>query len=204
MNKQVSLKVIPLGPEMTGWNLSRGNHRGAHSWLHDITHRNQREQDSKLCRKKNPWFCLSAYRSAVCFLNDEKREKKRKIEKKKLWKIWSWYFALLGKSFCIYQSWQGNKMPEILSVCCAWRQIIAEAIVPHAANKNTVVHKLKSYEKRRVQQLTSILLLLSFVCTSWPYWRAYQELVLHRHHVYCQGISTKWQITAFGVQGAEK
>lgn len=133
-----------------------------------------------------------------------KKRKKKKNWKKKLWKIWSWYFALLGKSFCIYQSWQGNKMPEILSVCCAWRQIIAEAIVPHAANKNTVVHKLKSYEKRRVQQLTSILLLLSFVCTSWPYWRAYQELVLHRHHVYCQGISTKWQITAFGVQGAEK
>lgn len=149
------------------------------------------------------FVCLQKY-SLLSKWQKKKKRNREKKKKEKLWKIWSWYFALLGKSFRIYQSWQGNKMPEILSVCCAWRRIIAEAMVPHAANKNTVVHKIKSYEKRGVQCLTSILLLLSFVCTSWPYWRAYQELVPHRHHVCCQGISNKWQITAFGVQRAEK
>lgn len=200
MKKQVSLKVIPLGPEMTGWNMSRGNHRETQQ-LGSMTSLAGIKGNQPLSyAEKNPWFCLSAYRSTVCFLD----EKKKRRKKNKPWKIWCWYFALLGKSFCIYQSWQGNKMPEILSVCCAWRRIIAEAIVPHAANKNTAVHELKSYEKRGVQWLTSILLLLSFVCMSWPYWRAYQELVPHRYHVYCQGIANKWQITAFRIQRAEK
>jgi len=54
-------------------------------------------------------------------------------------------------------------MPEILSVCCACRQIIVEARVPRASNKNTVVHNLKSYGEKTMQWLTSLLLLLSFV-----------------------------------------
>lgn len=138
--KQASLKLIPLGPGMIGWNMSKGNHRrNTTAGLHDITCRNQRKWAYKLCRK-NLFFCLSGYKVTVCFLNDNNNNK--------LWKIWAWYFALLGKSFCIYWSWQGNKMPEIFSVCCAWRQIIAEEIVPHASNKNTVVHNLKSYEKK--------------------------------------------------------
>lgn len=54
-------------------------------------------------------------------------------------------------------------MPEILSVCCACRQIIVEARVPRPSNKNTVVHNLKSYGEKTMQWLTSLLLLLSFV-----------------------------------------
>lgn len=139
---QVSLKVIPLGPEMTGWNMSKGNHRrNTTAGLHDITCRNQRKWAYKLCRK-NWLFFLSTHKVTVWFLNEKKKPNP-------LWKIWSLYIALLGKSFRIYWSWQGNKMPEILSVCCAWRQIIAKAIAPHAPNKNTVVHNLKSYGKKR-------------------------------------------------------
>lgn len=54
-------------------------------------------------------------------------------------------------------------MPEILSVCCAWRRIIADAIVPHAANKNTVVHELKSYEKRG-DGVVNIYIIAAFIC----------------------------------------
>lgn len=54
-------------------------------------------------------------------------------------------------------------MPEILSVCCAGRRIIAEAIVPHASNKNTVVHNLKSYEKKE-DGVVNIYIIVAVIC----------------------------------------
>lgn len=54
-------------------------------------------------------------------------------------------------------------MPEILSVCCAWRQIIVEVIVPHASNKNTVVHNLKSYGEKN-DAVVNISIIVAVIC----------------------------------------